>query len=379
MTRDEIDALLNKAVANNATPLSSLNSLMPTMSTPTRQSAVHSLVPDLVAPTRPVYEEFKREEWDPTSEFRDTRGWKWSKNARAHDRFNEEQNALAAQHLQAYNAKLGAYQDELNAYNTAIERQREDAKEQRRQLENYFAAQGAIAPMGDDPSWQIRQLSTAWGNTTDAGLRNQYHQQALDLARKAGWIGEGEAPESVSLLPQVQTSMAGTPTYDRLYDEWKKQFEEQKYADDRSDAEFDRWYKMQTLIGRGSSGGGGGGRASTGTQSDRDAAGKADVYASLLPFLSDPSISIEEIEAQIYADAPGYAERKLKVEDMIDHAYLTRYGVDKKGYADWQQQNEQQSAYAAQFEADVAEYMRETGADRYAAENWVRNYYATGG
>jgi hypothetical protein len=260
MTRDEIDALINKAATNMVSPL-----IPAAVKQSTAAAPALSLVPDAARPVRPVYEEYKPAEWDPTSQFKDTKGWKWSKNARAHDRFNEEQNALAAQHLQAYNAKLGAYQDELNAYNTAIERQREDAKEQRRQLENYFAAQGAIAPMGDDPSWQIRQLSTAWGNTTDAGLRNQYHQQALDLARKAGWIGAGEAPESVSLLPQVQTSMAGTPTYDRLYDEWKKQFEEQKYTDDRSDAEFDRWYKMQVLNRSGSSGGGGGGGGGSAT------------------------------------------------------------------------------------------------------------------
>ncbi len=87
-----------------------------------------------------------------------------------------------------------------------------------KQLTDYYNQQGLVGPKtSTDPTADIRAIGEAWAATTDPTERNKYHQMALDLATKAGWLKPGETVASVSSMPQM--SAAGTPTYESQMDQ----------------------------------------------------------------------------------------------------------------------------------------------------------------
>lgn len=221
-----------------------------------------SLIPSSSAsvdlPSMPTYTAPTKETFDwnvPVSERpAGTEDWIWSRSRWAKDNFDNEQKAKADEAYRKYQTDLQNWQNTLSLINA-----QKEAEQQK--LENYntmLSTQG-LTPMtslSDYPSVQIRQLGQAWQNTTDPTLRNQYHQQALQVAQKAGLIPEGYTG-SVNGLATL--SAAGTPSYEKTFSDtkyadalkqqqWENEYKERELAADTA-------YKNASLAARGSSGG----------------------------------------------------------------------------------------------------------------------------
>lgn len=175
----------------------------------------------------PVYVPPKKQEFDwsvPDSEKpAGTEDWTWSRSLKAKQLWDNEQ---AQNEESAYKKFIADYQAYTDALNLALKQQ--EAKQ--KQVSDYYASQGLVAPVAGDPSGAIRQLGQMYQSTTDPSLQAQYHKQALDLARQAGWIQEGQDVASVNSLPNM--TMAGTPTaeYQMKQDALNYQMEQDKIA-----------------------------------------------------------------------------------------------------------------------------------------------------
>jgi hypothetical protein len=200
---------------------------------PSSSMSLDSL-PSLPTYTAPAKESF---DWNvPVSERpQGTENWIWSRSRWAKENFDNEQQAKADEAYRKYQTDLQNWQNALTLANA----QRE---EEQRKLENYntmLAAQGLtpMSSLSDLPSAQIRQLGQMWQSTTDPTLQNQYHQQALQIAQKAGLIPEGYT-DSVNGLATL--SAAGTPSYERTY-------KDQAYKDAMAQQAWDNDYKEREL------------------------------------------------------------------------------------------------------------------------------------
>ncbi len=155
----------------------------------------------------PVYVPPTKQEFDwtvPDSEKpAGTEDWTWSRSLKAKQLFDQEQAQNEESAYKKYQADYGAYRDALS-----LAQQQQEARQ--KQVSDYYASQGLVAPVAGDPSGAIRQLGQMYQSTTDPSLQAQYHKQALDLARQAGWITDGQNVASVNSLPNM--TMAGTPT-----------------------------------------------------------------------------------------------------------------------------------------------------------------------
>lgn len=205
-------------------------------------------------PSQPTYKPYRKEEFDSTVEGGpgSDLGWTWTKGVKSKQLFDNEQQAKADNVYKQYQTELQKWQDAFN-----VAKAQKDLEQQN--LNNYntqLTAQG-LTPMtslGDLPSVQIRQLGQAWQNTTDPTLRDQYHQQALQVAQKAGLIPEGYTG-SVNGLATL--SAAGTPSYERTYKDqaYKDAVAQQEWENQLAQSKYN--LSVNKASGSGSSGGGG--------------------------------------------------------------------------------------------------------------------------
>jgi hypothetical protein len=264
-------------------------------------------------PIAPEYEAYKAKKWndDAGSEY----GMQWTKGVKTHQLFDAEQESKANQALQEYQNKMSAYNTQLNQFNNDRTFSANQEKEQADRLAQQYADQGLIAPTStSDITPQIRkfgELYTQAATSGDMQAAESYHNAALDLARKAGWIQEGVTPSSVNSLPNMTS--AGLPTY-------KRQSEESAAA---NSVEGQDWYMPlaraqaeATLANTqrsanapygGSSGGGGSG--STPKPVSLYDQAKAAAY-------NDP---------RLYTGKEGTPEGTWSLEDLIS-AYMMTYG-----------------------------------------------------
>jgi hypothetical protein len=207
----EIDQIVNAMVARKQA--AGNPSLIPSANT-TR--AMGLLVPSAISEdreilVRPTYTPYEYEEFDPRVKGGpgSDLGWKWEKGLQTRQLFDQEQAKKAEE------SRL-AYADALDAYNSEVAAKDKSNTEARRQLENYYASQGLIAPMQGDPSAEIRQWRAVYDNapqgTEGDTIRQLAHAQAEALRQKAWGVSGGDSGE----LASGYMTSAGLPTYDKL-------------------------------------------------------------------------------------------------------------------------------------------------------------------
>jgi hypothetical protein len=183
-------------------------SLIPTENTNNYNNPISLL------PSRPEFTPYQREEFDATVENGPgaSLGWTWTKGVKSKQLWDDEQQAKADDAYKGYQTDLAAWTDAVNLWKTNQELQQQKLENQNAQLSALGLTPSAYA---GDPSAQIRQLGSMYQSTSDPSLKAQYHKQALDLAKQAGWIQDGQVVDSVNSLPSM--TMAGTPTFENQY------------------------------------------------------------------------------------------------------------------------------------------------------------------
>lgn len=179
------------------------------------------------------------------------------------------------------------------------------------QLTSYYNQQGQVGPKtSTDPSADIRALGQAWGKTSDPAQRNKYHQMALDLATKAGWLMPGETVDSVSSMPQM--SAAGMPNYE---------------------SEMDKL----ALALKASGGGGGGAGGGTIKKSDAATAGaKMQIQDKILQlqgiYAPDNPEFLNQVKTAIAIAEPTWQTEGVDVNEVYDYAYSAFGYKDRAAY-----------------------------------------------
>jgi len=204
-------------------------------------------------PSRPEYTPYVRQEFDdsprsgPGSEY----GWTWTPGIKSRQIWNQEQDAKAQDALNAYNAKLADWQNMVEILKFDYLNKQQQREKELANLNTQLASMGLTPTTSlDDPSYKLNMLGAQWNAATDQATKDAIHQQA-EAIRKQYW-GVSGGPDG-SLTAKYMT-MAGTPTYER-------QFNEQKYADALAQQAFENELTLAKLAasGSGSSGGSSGG------------------------------------------------------------------------------------------------------------------------
>ena len=159
------------------------------------------------------YVPYKREEFDwttPNSEKPSgTEDWNWTRNIKAKQLFDQEQNA----------AEESAYKKYLTDYNAAKDYVSLAQQQQQQALDNQntqLTAAGLtpLASLNELPYLQIQQLGEKWQGTTDPTLRNSFNQQALNLAKSYNIVPQDYVGSVNGYIP---ATVAGTPTAETQY------------------------------------------------------------------------------------------------------------------------------------------------------------------
>lgn len=246
-------AIINKRNTTGNTATSP--SLTPTsMATKSDYESLASLIP-----SRPEYTAYVRQEFDdspqsgPGSEY----GWTWTPGIKSRQIWNQEQDAKAQDALNAYNAKLADWQNVVEILKFDYLNKQQQREKELANLNAQLTSMGLTPTTSvDDPSYKLNMLGAQWNAATDQATKDAIHQQAEAL-RKQYW-GVSGGPDG-SLTAKYMT-MAGTPTYER-------QFNEQKYADALAQQELENQMALAKLnysLSKGSGGGGSSGGSSGG-------------------------------------------------------------------------------------------------------------------
>lgn len=206
---DEYDTNKAREVLTNAGLLgsgqSNNNSKTSLVPTATNKLYIQPFVPTVKVPeyTAPERQEF---DWTtPDSEKPSgTEDWHWTRNIKAKQLFDQEQDAKEQSAYNKYLSDLGIAQN-------ALDLEREDWQNQQKQVSDYFTSQGLIAPVAGDPTAAIRYLRQVYQDATARGnfvTAAQAHDQAEALRQQA-WGTSGGADGS--LTDYLMTS-AGLPS-----------------------------------------------------------------------------------------------------------------------------------------------------------------------
>lgn len=264
-----------------------------------QQQAPAGIVP-VAQSQRPVYSEPTQENFDwtvPVAERpQGTEDWIWSRSRWAKENWDKEQDSKKDAAYKKYTIDLADWQA-----------QQEAEQQKLTNYNNQLTAMGQtpMTSLNDLPAVQIRRLGQAWQSTTDPALRDQYHQQALQLAQNAGLIPQGYAG-SVNGLPTL--GLAGTPSYAATQQDIVNRQNQQKIEQDQQQIDYATskpYYKTSS----------GSGSKKTTTQ-DADDAYKDDANG-IINELTDASLTPAQQKAKA-------ANLRTKIKAMVANGIMTQ-------------------------------------------------------